>query len=163
MSANQNHAVMLPVQASNLPFQLDFKFLSVPDLQPGLCAPDASDLDAVCRGGRSSSRKAALQGRDSCVPFNNPSPKAYASPAATKALAARQSCALHTEGMEFEAKDCVSMLQPSALDGMYDPGRVLRGMAAPKRFYRTFWRSVSFRLLRRWALSARPSCKQDLR
>jgi hypothetical protein len=152
---------MLP--ASNHLSQLDFKFLSVSDFQPLLCAPGAdADLDAVYRGGRSSSNKAASQDKDVCLLFNNTSPETYASPVAIKSPAAGRSYSLNMEGLELEAKYCIST-QPSALDEGCEPDRVLPSMAPPKRFYRTFWRSVSFRLLHQWALSARPSCKQYLR
>ena len=85
-------------------------------------------------------------------------------------LAAPDSCAAHradsldSDGMDLDESDPSSTLQ-RAVDEKYDPERLspraMLRMPPPKRFYRTFWRSVARRLVRQWvneARPARPSC-----
>jgi hypothetical protein len=138
-----------------LPSQIDFSFLSVPDFQPGACAQDAMDHDAFSRSGSSISEIAAMMDQDAYVPVNYIGPEAYALLAAAEASAARHAAAAESGVMELDVNSQGSTLQ-SALDEMYDPERVLTIMAPPKRFYRTFWLSVSLRLLERWARTASP-------
>jgi hypothetical protein len=99
-------------------------------------------------------RFVVMGAEDECDPFY----KAYASLATDKASPALVSDALYTRC----TKNCVSKLQPSGFDGKYDPDRVLRSMAPPKRFYMAFWRSAAYRLLCRCAPSAKPSCTPGL-
>jgi hypothetical protein len=56
--------------------------------------------------------------------------------------------------------DYSSLHAVDKFDGMFDPERLLPSTTPPKRFYRTFWKSLSQRLLHQWARSARPSSKQ---
>ena len=137
-----------------LPSQSDFGFLSVPDLQPGACAQDAMDHNAFSRGGSSSSQKAERQGQDAYVPVNYISPDAFAFLAAAEASADHRAEALGSEGMELDASGHGTTLQ-SALDGLYNPERILLSFAPPKRFFRTFWRSIAFRLVHRHSQQGR--------
>ncbi len=52
--------------------------------------------------------------------------------------------------------------QENKLDGMYDPVRILQSTAPPKWFFRTFWRSISLRLLNSNADTALTFSKQGL-
>jgi hypothetical protein len=151
--------VMSKVQ-SNLPSQIDFSFLSAPDLQSGACFEDAEmQLGESGHGGSSSSNKTVLHDHDVCVPFSSISPEAYALLAAAEAAAARRTVKRETRVMEIDASANVhGSTRQIVSDGGYDPERVLPSMAPPKRYFRTFWRSVSFRLLQRWAQTARPYC-----
>ena len=116
---------------------------------------DFMELDAVSRSGSSSSQKAANQDPDENVhvPVNYISPEAYALLAVAEASAALRANALDSQAMEIDMNGHGLTLQ-SVLDGDYDPERALPGMAPPKRFYRTFWQSVSLRLLHRYFTSA---------
>ena len=172
------------------PSQIDFRFLSVPDLQPETFGQDAMDQEPFSRSGSSTSIKSIRQdkdpnthvicahdtldpddvarcghdddtqeeylARDAYAPVNYISPEAYALLAAAEALAARRADAEDAGIMDY-AFNGPSSTEESALDGMYDPGRLMPSMAPPKRFYRTFWQSASLRLLYRWTQTAKPS------
>ncbi len=152
-----------------LPSQIEFSFLSVPEWPPVACAQDDLDFDASSRT-KPNSQKATMLGLDKYVPVNYICPEAYAFLAVADASAARRADAIDTGATALDMR-CNEPTLQSALDGMYDPERVspsfhrneanqLVGspsMAPPKKFFRTFWRSISFRLLRRWAHAARPS------
>ncbi len=88
--------------------------------------------------------------QDVYVPVNYISPEVYALLAAAEASAARHADSLGAGGMELNMGDHGSTLHmQGALDGDCDAERVLPSTAPPKRFYRTFWRSTSLRLLNR--------------
>ena len=146
----------------------NFRFLSVPDLQPVACMLDAMDHDAVSRSGSSKQTKAARPGssdsakaarlnKDAYVPFNYICPDAYDLLAAAEAAAARRADDMDAKGTAIAVIDGAnglgSTLQ-SALDGWHGPGSVLPQMAPPKRFYKVFWQSLSLQLLHRWANTA---------
>jgi hypothetical protein len=82
----------------------------------------------------------------------------YALSAVAEKSAASRTDAVNPDVMMQNANGHVSMLE-RALDGMYDPERVLTNMAPPKRFHRTFWKSLSLRLLDQCAQSVWKSLK----
>ena len=140
------------LSSNTRPSQFDFSFLSVPDLQPVVCSLDAMDHDAVSRSGSSDSAKSATPVQEAYVPVSYICPEAYALLAAAEASAARRADDMDAKGTTITVLDGAhglgSTLQ-SAMDGWHGPGSVLLKMAPPKRFYRTFWQSVSQRLLHR--------------
>ena len=140
---------------SRLPTQLGFSFLSVPDLPQVTSVTDALDPFALPPSCKHVSKKGA---GDSYVPVNYICPEAYALLAAAEASAARHADAFNAGAINLDMHDHGSTMQ-SALDGGYEPERVLTRMAPPKRYFRAFWRSVSFRLLKRWADTAKQSRK----
>ena len=136
---------------SSLASQDPFNFLSVPDLQPATSSQDAMELDAVSRSASSDSQKAVnpnpvanVLDCSAYVPVNYISPEVYALLAAAEASAALQADVLDYQAMEI---DMNGLTLDSVRDGVYDPERALPSMAPPKRFYKTFWQSVSLRLL----------------
>jgi hypothetical protein len=154
--------------SDSFPSQIDFRFLSVPDVQQVTQEHDAVDHDAFCRTGSSASIETAAfdaidqntfsRGGSTClaisasldrdihVPVNHISPDVHALLAAAEASAARRADGMQSEmGM---AADLVST-QQNDLEGIRDPLRILSNTAAPKRYFRTFWRSISIRLHRR--------------
>jgi hypothetical protein len=82
------------------------------------------------------------------VPVNYISPEACALLAAAEASAARRANDLDTENMEEDAGYGFSMLLHNAIDGVNVTELTLP--TPPKKFYRTFWQSISLRLLYRW-------------
>ena len=134
--------------------QIDFKSLTFPDLQPAVCDQDAMDHDVFCKYRMSSSKKKTFQDQNACIALND---------AAVENSAACCADVLDegATGQDFCKKYLPGSTQ-SASDGLYDPERVLRSKAPPpppKRFYKTCWRSISFRLLHRWTQAARLSFK----
>ncbi len=128
-----------------LPCQVGFSFLSVPDLHPVACTTDAFDQDARSRSANSNSVNSEKSA--SFVPDNYICPEAYAFLAAAEVSAARS--ALDAEIIHIDVNGGLSALD-SASDGMNDPDGLLSRMEPPKKFYRTFWKSKSRRLLLRW-------------
>ena len=106
------------------------------------------DHDEVSRSGSANSAKSAQKDRDAYVPVNYISPEAYALLAAAEASAARKADALDTGVPELDLIGSISSLQISMF-GLYDPERILQSMSPPKKFYRTFWQSISLRRLDR--------------
>jgi hypothetical protein len=145
------------LEDSRLPSQTDFTCLSVPHLQFESCQHDATDHDAYSRGGSSSSVKSAEMEQDPYVPVNYISPEACALLAAAEASAAR--CA--EAYMDASVVNIIANYPYSRMlcemDGYRDPQRTLTSMAPPKKFYRTFWRSIAMRLLYRWTQEAKSS------
>ncbi len=138
----------------HLPSQSRFASLSVPELQTVACAQDAMDHDAFSRSGSANSAKSALQDRDAYVPVNYISPEACALLTAAEISAARKADELDA-GFQKDAMDeSSSSSVQSALFGLYDPERYLLSMAPPKKFYRIFWQTISWRLLDQWAQAA---------
>jgi hypothetical protein len=88
--------------------------------------------------------------RDTYVPVNYISPEACALLAAAEAYAARRANDVDTENMEEDAGYGFSTLLHNAIDGVNVPELSLPRMAPPKKFYRTFWQSISLQLLYRW-------------
>ncbi len=128
-----------------------FSFLSVPDLRPVTCPQDPMELDAVSRSASSDSQKAAnpdpyanVLDCSTYVPVNYISPEVYALLAAAEASVALREDVLDYQAMEI---DMNGLTLDIVWDGVNDPERALPSMAPPKRFYRTFWQSVSLRLL----------------
>ena len=141
---------------SILPSQVNIRVLSVPDLQPIACAQDIPvDHGAFSRCGSAKSQHAAILEQDAYVPVNYIHPEVYALLAAAEASAARCANAMDVEVMDQEGNGYGSTLQ-SEFDVWRVPSCVLLSTAPPKRFYRNFWRSISHRLLQRWAHEARP-------
>jgi hypothetical protein len=131
--------------------QIAFGFLSVPDLQPVPCAQDAMDamdIESMPPMGSSSSNsdKAEKLTQDAYVPVNYISPEAYAFLIAAEASAARRSNEIATAhvGLDLNVIGLTSHA-PSAAHGWYP--HVLSSTAPPKRYYTTFWQSISLRLL----------------
>ena len=154
--------------SNTLPSQFNFRFLSVPDLQPVACMLDAMDHDAVSRSGSSKQTKAARPGssdsakaarlnKDAYVPFNYICPDAYDLLAAAEAAAARRADDMDAKSTEITMLDGAnfgSLSLQSAMDGWHGPGSILPKMPPPKRFYRISWQSLSLQLLHRWANTA---------
>jgi hypothetical protein len=131
--------------------------LSVSNIQPETYRHDATDHDAVySRGGNSSSVESAGMEQDPYMPVNTISPEVYALLAAADASAACCTDAMETSVANLEATLCVSEVH-RASDGCRDHPGPLTRMAPPKRFYRTFWLSMSLRLLYRWTQEAKSS------
>jgi hypothetical protein len=144
--------------SETLPCQIDFGFLSLPEFQQFSGSQDGEENDAfsrsgssnISRSGSSNSQKAAsqVQIQDAYVPVNYISPDASAFLIAAEITAARHAEAVDTGVLEFE----VNGLGPERiLDGFYDPERAVPNMPPPKKFFRTFWQSISHRLLNRRA------------
>ena len=163
-----------------LPDQVDLSFLYAPES----CEQDVVMEDhAFSRSGSSSSVKASrsdLQLADGApdtfqmdlellvnsdlkticsTPAINVDPNAYVpvnyiSPEARVFLAAAEAAAALLAD-EMDAGNVTTV--QSSLAELHDPDRILLSMAPPKKFYRTFWQSVSLRLLHRWTQAARPS------
>lgn len=157
------------MSVSDLPSQVPFNFLSVPHIQPILCAHDAvddMDLDFVSRSGSSSSNRAEGLKQDAYVPVNYFSPEVYALLAAAEASAARHALELDAADMEIDLNGQGPTLQdqsgpiraPSSFSGCG-----LSSAAPPKRFYRTFWQSISLKLLDQLRRAALPSRAQSHR
>jgi hypothetical protein len=104
--------------------------------------------DAGSLSGNSIIATAATLDYAGYVPVNNISTEAYALLAAAEALAARRA----------DAGDLGNnwTMPERALDGMYNNLCDSQCMPPPKRFYRTFWESVSRRLLHQMANTACP-------
>ena len=131
--------------------QIALGFQSVP-LQPVPCvqdAMDAMDLDYVPRRGSSSSNsdtKAEWPMEDAYVPVNYISPEAYTLLIAAEASVAPRANVLAASDIEMDSNAVGLTLQAqSAAHGWYS--HVLSSSAPPKRYYTTFWRSISLRLL----------------
>jgi hypothetical protein len=134
---------MLSRSRSNLPSQLDFSFLSVPHLQSVVCAQVTGvDPEALVYTGSSSSNKEAWQEDErTCMKFNSNAPLSAVEKSTAYDVNIQDAGATKPDSN-------ANVHELIALDGRYDPERVLRFKAPPKRFYRTFWRSISLRLLR---------------
>jgi hypothetical protein len=142
---------------SQLPSKTEINCLSVPHLQFEPCQHDAMDHDAYSRCGISSSVESADMEQDPYVPDTYISSVACALLAAAEASAAR--CA--EANMDASVVNLIANYPYSrmlcATDGCRDPQRTLTSMAPPKKFYRTFWRSIAMRLLYRWTQEAKSS------
>jgi hypothetical protein len=142
---------MLP--SSELPCQVGFSFLSVPDLQPVACTPDALDHDASSANSNSVNSEKIVRGP--YVPVNYICPEAYALLAAAEASAARRADDSNAGHMDIDANgNGGGSTLESSWHRMIEPERPVQSMARPKRFYRTFWKSVSARLTYRLAQSS---------
>ena len=134
-----NHSVFL-----NLKFTMNAKSLQ-----------SAMHHDAGSFRGNSIITTAATPDYVGYVPVNNISTEAYALLAAAEALAARRAGAVDLGIIVHDATNNWTMPE-RALDGMYNQSCDSQFMPPPKRFYRTFWESVSRRLLHRMANTACP-------
>jgi hypothetical protein len=134
-------------------FQTDSCYLSVHNLQPVACAQDSTVNDAFSRGGSANSEKEAMPDRDAYVPVIYISPESYALLAAAETSAARRA-----PNQDAKVAECDESIFGSAWQEF---GTVLSmaTMAPPKRYYTTFWRSITLRLLDHWARTGRPSSK----
>jgi hypothetical protein len=109
---------------------------------------DSMSHEAVSQSGPELLSGPEMLSEDAYVPVNYLSPEVCALVAAAEASAARRALALGAADMQLDMNAQVSTLQnQSAPIGWYHPGISLSSMAPPKRFYRTFWRSISLRLL----------------
>ena len=101
--------------------------------------------------------KAALD-RNVYMTANYICPEARALLVAVESLAARRAEAQDAGGIAFCLDGDGGTLQRTSVctDEMYDPERILLNMAPPKKYYKTFWKSVSLRLLHRWAQMSLP-------
>ena len=135
--------------------QGSFSFLSVPNFQPLSCNRDGTNQDEAFYSG--SPCKERMPDLNKYVPLNYISPEAYAFLLSAEASAARRAEERDdvVAAMESDAHDPESNLQ-NALAGWQSPS-----LPPPKKFYRTFWHSISLRLLRQRArvllLSSRPA------
>jgi hypothetical protein len=129
---------------SVLPSQFTFNALSVRHLEPVTCPQHDMELDAIPPSGSTNSQKVVISYQDAVLHLT----EAYALLAAAEASAALRADESDYQAMDIEMNGH-SLTLESALDGVYDPDRVLPSMAPPKRFYRTFWHSISLRLLHR--------------
>jgi hypothetical protein len=151
---------------SDLPSQIPFSFLSVPHIQPILCTQDAvddMDLDFVSQSGSSSSNRAESLKQDAYVPVNYFSPEVYALLAAAEASAERRALELDEADMEVDSTGQGLNLQDQSGPIQSDSsflGCGLSSTAPPKKFYRTFWQSISLKLLDQLPRAALPSRAQ---
>ena len=127
----------------------DVDFLFVPHLQHVPCAHDATGHDSVSAGESAKSEKAETSDREEYVPVNYISPEVYALLAAAEASAARRAQNLHAASADI----CNIEADGQGLEPC------LAAMAPPRRFYTTFWRSITLRLLDHWAHSASTSSR----
>jgi hypothetical protein len=122
------------------------------DLQLADCAPETlhKDLEFLVNSYVKTTRgtPAVQIDHNAYVPVNDISPEAYAFLAAAEAAAVFRADAMDAGN--------VKTIHTSFSD-LHDPERILLSMAPPKKFYRTFWQSVSLRLLHRWTQTAKPS------
>jgi hypothetical protein len=120
---------------SELPSQISFRFLSVPESHsvPFISQNDMDD-DTCSTSGISNIRKETPY-----VPLNYIAPEAYTLLAAAEA---RRAVELHapSTAMELDASHGSMLQDGPALEA-------LPCMAPPKRFYRTFWQSITLKLV----------------
>ena len=133
-------------------FQSQFEVRS-----PESCKHDSMDLDVLSRSPRADSLDIARQEyRDAYVPVNYISPEAYAFLAAAEASAARRADALDAGVVLLDVTHRLPTLG-SELCGWRNPqaggDNCLSSIVPPKKFYRTFWKSVSLKLLHRAEVS----------
>jgi hypothetical protein len=80
-------------------------------------------------------------------------PENYICPEACALLAAAEELAVcSAETSETSERVDASILMQTmrvGLDGKYAPWRISQSTAPPKKFFRTFWRSITWRLLQR--------------
>ena len=132
-----------------LPSQIDFVFLSAPDSVCAHNAMDTMDLETVSQSGSSVSDKADGLQKDDYVPQNYISPEVYALLAAAEASFALRADKPGTD-MDLDCNDQEPTLQAQSEPiEQSDPDYGLPSTLAapPKRFYTTFWRSVTLRLM----------------
>jgi hypothetical protein len=151
--------------SDSLPSQIDFGYLSVPELHHVTLAHNTVDHDAFSRSGSSSSVKSTSLEHDVSVHVICTSPELYAPLAIVEVLSVYHADAFDASGVRTvgrldSTEDRFSTRQ-ILLDDMYDPARSFPSIAPPKKFFRTFWRSISLRLLHRQAhtvtqLSSKP-------
>ncbi len=115
---------------------IDFRVLSIPELQPAPCAKFSWDDEVIPRGGSSGSEKVAVLDGDTYVPVNYICSEACAFLAAAEASAARRVTA-----KELDVSNNGLTLKSSS-------------EAPPKKFPRTFWKSIALRLLYRGTSTA---------
>ena len=145
----------------SLPCQTGFSFLSVPDLQ-SVCAQGDFNQDIIPRKLNCNAVKEEDVKCSANKLFNRDSihPKACALLAAANSFTDLHADALDADVMDLDVSDCPSPLE--TVSDKYDPERplpprALLRMAPPKRFYRTFWRSVARRLVRQWVNEVWPA------
>ncbi len=120
--------------ARNLPSQFEFNCLSFPDI----LIPHHVDHDTISGRPHTLKSDTDTEWKD-YVPVNCISDEAYAFLAAYEARMT----------LRVPVKDDCKSLDTRDLDTlkMYDPERILPNSAPPKRFFRTFWRSITLRML----------------
>ena len=105
---------------------------------------DPCDCESVSRSGSASSVKSEMflanEEQSTYIPVNYISDEARAFILAYETAAARRGAAVGNVASH-------ESIAPIATD-MYEPERILASFAPPKRFFRTFWQSISIRLLR---------------
>ncbi len=123
---------------AHLPSQ-EFSCLSVPN--PHSVFPHRDPFPATEDYALKSDRDILLKEIVPYVPLNYINNEAYA------LLAAYEAQAAHHEVSDNvgESMDLVVL----STSNMYEPERIMRRLAPPKRFYRTYWRSISRRMLDR--------------
>ncbi len=134
------------MERSQLATQECFSWLALPNWQHAALLHDALDqcnYEPASRSGSASSLKSeivpATEEQTAYIPVNFISEEARAFLLAYETAAARRAEIGNVSGHEFSI--------PVATD-MYEPERILACSAPPKRFFRTFWQSVSIRLLK---------------
>jgi hypothetical protein len=125
-------------------------YFSVPDLQLDTTTHDPmnqiSYVEFSSSGGAQSPKAAPVQ--DAYTPVNNICPEVYTLLAAFEASASRRMNALDVDCMEL-AGDVPGVSLQIGMEGVHDPAYhdATTSMAPPRRYCRTFWRSISQRLL----------------
>ena len=120
---------------SSLALQIEFCCLSVPDLQNVVSMDEAMEQEVFSRTGSSHSSKGqSLDQQCTLMTLEN----------AAAVLAVSESNTRQEECVSHEIVDI-----SNASTNLYDPERKLRAPTAqaPRRFFRTFWRSTALRLL----------------
>jgi hypothetical protein len=131
------------VMPTNFPSKFDVR-------SPESFQHDVMDLDVLSRSECTNPNIARKDYRETYVPVNYISPEAYALLAAAEASAARRADAVEAEVVLLNMTEQFSTLETESC-GWRTPGygRILSSKVPPKRFYRTFWESVSLKLLNR--------------
>ncbi len=128
--------------------QEHFVWLSIPDqqhvgfMQESL---DQCDCEPLLRSGSSGSSKsdAVAEQQPSYTPVN------YISDEARAMLQAYENAAMRRADASASASGYDATCHESMSNTlMYDPERILANPTPPKRFFRTFWQSLTIRMLR---------------
>ncbi len=121
---------------------------------------DAMDCEANSHGEASDTEKGITPDRGAYMPVNYICDEAYALLTAYTTSSVPHAHESDASGMEIDV-NAQDLTVQSALGELYDPVRCLSTIDPPKKFFRTFWKSVSNQLLRRWAQTALPSSQPE--
>ncbi len=123
-------------------------------------AQDAMDCEANSHGETPDTEKGTTPDRGAYIPVNYICDEAYALLTACTTSSVPHAHESDASGMEVDVNAQDPTVQ-NELGGLYDPVRCLSTIDPPKKFFRTFWKSVSHQLLRRWAQTALPSSQPE--